>query len=61
MRRLILARMAKLLGNSLETSGPSRENLGNESIQSIAEFKHRKRKSPSGPCKSLDLAIPEAV
>ena len=45
MRRPILARMAELLGNSLEALGPSREKLGNDSIQSTAEFRQKEEKS----------------
>lgn len=62
-RRPISAGMAKLLGDSLETSRPpSREKLPeNEPTQGQAKLKHGKRQSLNGPCKSLDLAIPEAM
>lgn len=55
--------MAKLLGESLEALRPlSRGRLPrNEPTQREAELKHGRSSSPSGLCKFLDLAIPEAV
>lgn len=62
-RRPISAGMAKLLGDRLEAlRPPSREKLpGNEPTQRKAELKQGRRPSPKGLCKSLDLALPEAI